>query len=312
MLTLGCVDFLDRTRPILERQVQVPGLEVEPVRLKPMELLGRFSQFDVCEVPMFAYIALRSLGEDEYVGLPVFPHRGFPHGNVVVHEASGIREAKDLAERRIGTPGLFLSGTVWMRGILEDEYGVSGERIRWVIPALPRDSLAWRITDQVVKRSGIPIEETNSNLSEMLEKGEIDAWIGPLPPECFERGAPNIKRLFPDYRDIERTYATRTRFVPALHTVVMRRRLRDRAGQLIELFQQARAAGLQNFHNDNVFAVMLPWMRHQLEELEQIFGADWVPTGYEGNRGMIATGINYAARQGLTATVRSPTDLFIW
>jgi 4,5-dihydroxyphthalate decarboxylase len=312
MLTLGCVDFLDRTRPILERQVQIPGLDVEPVRLKPMELLGRFSEFDVCEVPMFAYIALRSLGEDEYVGLPVFPHRGYPHGSVVVHEASGIREPKDLAGRRIGTPGLFLSGTVWMRGILEDEYDVGSERIRWVVPALARDSVGWRITEALVKRSGISFEETKSSLSQMLEKGEIDAWIGPLPPECFERGAPAVKRLFPDYKQVEHAYGSRTRFVPALHTVVMRGRLRDQAGQLIELFQQGRAAGLQNFYNDSVFAVMLPWMRHHLEELKQIFGGDWMPAGYEGNRGMIATGMNYAARQGLTATWRSPADLFIW
>jgi 4,5-dihydroxyphthalate decarboxylase len=311
MLTLGCVDFLDRTRPILERQVEVPGLDIEPVGLKPMELLTRFSQFDVCEVPVFAYVALRSMGEDEYIGLPVFPHRGYPHGSAVVHAASGIRQPKDLEGRRIGTPGLFLSGTVWMRGILEDEYGVSSEGIRWVIPALPRDSVGWRITEQVVKRSGIQIEEAKSSLSEMLEKGEIDAWIGPLPPECFERGASSVKRLFPDYREIEHGYALRTRFVPALHTMVMRRGLRDKAGPLIELFQQARAAGLKSFHNDNVFAVMLPWMRHHLEELKQTFGADWVPAGYEANRGMIATGLNYAARQGLTAT-RSPADLFIW
>ena len=187
--------------------MQVPGLEVEAVRLKPTELLGRFREFDVCEVPLFAHLALRSLGEDEYVALPVFPHRGFPHGSVAVHAASGIRTPRELAGRRIGTPGFFLSGTVWMRGILEDDHGTALERVRWVIPALPRDSAAWRITEQVVKRSGLQVEETGGNLSELLEKGELDAWIGPLPPECLERGAASVRRLFPDYREIEYAYA---------------------------------------------------------------------------------------------------------
>jgi 4,5-dihydroxyphthalate decarboxylase len=313
-LTLGCVDFLDRTRPILERQVEVPGLKVEPVRLKPMELLGRFSQFDVCEVPVFAYMALRSLGEDDYVALPVFPHRGYPQSSVVVHEGAGIRAPKDLAGRRVGTPGLFLSGTVWMRGILQDEYGVGGEGIRWVIPTLPRDSVAWRITEQVVKRSGIQVEEIGpgKNLSEMLEQGEIDAWVGPLPPECFERGARSVRRLFPEYREVERGYASKSRFVPALHAMIMRRRHKEQAGALIELFQRAREAGLKNFHNDNVFAVMLPWMRHHLEELKGLFGDEWVPAGYEPNRALIDAALKYAARQGLTAKQHVPADLFTW
>jgi 4,5-dihydroxyphthalate decarboxylase len=302
-LKLGCVDFLDRTRPILEGQVQVPGLEVDPVALKPTELLARFTEFDVCELPFFAHLALRSMGEDEYLSLPVFPHRGYPHGSAVVHEASSIRAPTDLAGRRIGTPGLFLSGTVWMRGILEEEYGLTSERLRWVIPALPRDSVAWRITQQVIQRSGIQVEETKANLSEMLEKGEIDAWIGPLPPECFERGSRSVRRLFPDYREVERAYASRTRFVPALHTVVLRRRWQEKAGALIELFRESRELGYKSFQNDNVFAVMLPWMRHHLEELKAIFGGDWVPTGHEANRSMIDAGLKYAARQGLTAAL---------
>ena len=301
MLKLGCVDFLDRTRPILDRQAQVPGLDVDPVALKPMELLARFSEFDVCELPFFVHLALRSMGDDEYISLPVFPHRGFPHGSAVVHDASGIGKPKDLAGRRIGTPGLFLSGTVWMRGILEEEHGLASESIRWVIPALPRDSVAWRITQQVIQRSGIQVEETKANLSEMLEKGEIDAWIGPLPPECFERGSRSVRRLFSDYREVERAYASRTRFVPALHTVVLRRRWQEKAGALIELFRHSRELGYKNFQNDNVFAVMLPWMRHHLEELKAIFGGDWVPTGYEANRSMTEAGLKYATRQGLAS-----------
>jgi 4,5-dihydroxyphthalate decarboxylase len=301
MLKLGCVDFMDRTRPILDGQVQVPGLEVAPVRLKPMELLGRFTEFDVCEIPLFAHLALRALGDDEYVGLPVFPHRGFPHGSAVVHDASGIGAPQDLAGRRVGTPGLFLSGTVWMRGILEDDYGVASERIRWVIPALPRDSVGWRITQHLIRRSGIQVEESAGNLSEMLEKGELDAWIGPLPPESFERGAPRLRRLFTDYKKTEQAYAARKRFVPALHTVIVRRRWQEKSEGLVELFRKSREVGYKNFQNDNVFAVMLPWMRHHLEELKALFDGDWVPAGLEANRSMSDIASKYAARQGLTA-----------
>ena len=315
-LTLGCVEFFDRTLPILKRQVSITGFQLNPTPLKPTELLTRFSEFDVCEIPLFAYLALRALEDDRYIALPIFPHRGYPHGSAAIHEKSGIKHPRDLVGHRIGTPGLFLSGTVWMRGILEDDFGVSGERAIWVTSPTQSDLIS-RISEHIVGRSGIPVETVSpgQSLSAMLETGEIDAWVGPLPPDCLERGAPGVRRLFEDYREVERSYASRAKFIPALHTVVMRRQIHEEnpglATRLVELFDRGRAIGFKNFQNDNVFACMLPWTRHHLDELKSIFGADWVPNGYGKNREMIATALNYAERQGLMRT-RSISDLFKW
>jgi len=56
-----------------------------------------------------------------------------------------------------------------------------------------------------------PIPHDRS-LSSMLENGELDGMIGARAPSCFDRGAPKVARLFPDYRKVEQDYFRRTRF----------------------------------------------------------------------------------------------------
>jgi 4,5-dihydroxyphthalate decarboxylase len=59
-----------------------------------------------------------------FVAIPVFPSRMFRHSCIFVSTQSEIREPKDLARKRIGTPEYQLTAPVWIRGILQDEYGV--------------------------------------------------------------------------------------------------------------------------------------------------------------------------------------------
>ena len=304
--TLACVDFFDRTRPVLDGSVETPGLDLTRVPLPPKELAVRWSEFDVAEVIVPIFMSRLAHGDDSYVGIPVFPYRAYFFSNVIVHADSGIERPADLIGRRVGTPGLHLAGTVWTRGILQDEYDVQGSQVHWVTPG------PLRVT--VPPEMPLEIISAERSLSDLLECGEIDAWLGSNTPACFERGSPRVRRLFPDYRAAEEAYARRTRCFPIIHMIALRRALYERdpwlATTLVQIFERAKAVGLARLVNDAVFACRLPWLRHDLEELPRLFGGDWYPYGFESNRDVLATLARYAAEQGLTPAPIDVAGLF--
>jgi 4,5-dihydroxyphthalate decarboxylase len=313
-ITLGCMDFLDRTRPVLDGSVQIPGVELKATALKPPELFPRLGEFDVHELSTAGYVTLRAHGDDRYVGLPIFTWKSWLIGNIVVNVESGIENPADLKGKRIGTPGLYLAGTMWIRGWLNDTFGITGAESKWISTAAPAGSVRDRLSKYVTKT---PFEELpgERNLSQMLEDGEIDAWLAPALPECFLKGSPKVRRLFPNYRELEEKEARRTRNLPLLHSLLLRRELHERnpglAKSLIAAFSQAREAGKTRLANDGAFAVGLPWMRHDLEQLPKIFGRDWYACNFEENRDMLSTMARYAAEQGFTPGPIDPAKYFI-
>jgi 4,5-dihydroxyphthalate decarboxylase len=317
-LSLGCVDFFDRTSPLLSGRVALPGVELEAVPLEPTQLLGQLGVLDVLEVPLAPYVALRARDwHDDYVALPIFPFRGFQLGNTVVNISAGIDEPAELAGARIGCPGLFLSGTVWIRGVLREFFSVDEEEpIEWVVPTAPDASLAGRLSSAIRQDSGIRVTEAADAgaISAMLERGEIDAWAGSLPPASLEEGSPRVRRLFPDYREAERSYAAQAGFVPALHVVVARRATLERAPELVDellaAFDEAKRIGAAQLLNGGLFACALPWIRSDLEELQALFGDDWYPYGYRANEEMLRSFARYAGEQGLVRKGADPREWF--
>src|SRR5258705_7632313 len=70
----------------------------------------------------------------------------------------------------------------------------------------------------------VAIEQNHSgsSLATLLARGEIDALIGSRRPEIFGRD-PDVVRLFPDYRALERELYEQTRIFPIMHLIAMRR-----------------------------------------------------------------------------------------
>jgi 4,5-dihydroxyphthalate decarboxylase len=149
----------------------------------------------------------------------------------------------------------------------------------------------------------------------MLDRGEIDAWIGSSLPECFERGSSHVRRLFHDYRKIEEDYAERTKFFPILHMIVLRREIHEQhrwiAANLLQIFQRAKQIGSRWLLNEGNFACALPWLRHDLEQLPKIFKGDWYPYGFEANREILSTMVRYATEQGITRQPLDIAELFV-
>ena len=90
-------------------------------------------------------LAYANEGFSAYTLLPIFLLRQFRHKSVFIRTDRGIERPADLRGRRVGTPGYSSTSLTWIRGILDDEYGVKPSEIEWVGSA--EDSSGFAIPD---------------------------------------------------------------------------------------------------------------------------------------------------------------------
>ena len=132
-LTLACT-LSDRTRPILDGRVEVPGVEFVALPGEPEDIFRRALRdkaFEVTELSMGSHIVTTARGDSGYVGIPVFLSRAFRHSAIYIRTDRGIRTAADLAGRTIGLPEYQQTAALWVHGIVREHYGVDTRGIRW-------------------------------------------------------------------------------------------------------------------------------------------------------------------------------------
>jgi 4,5-dihydroxyphthalate decarboxylase len=201
-LSLACGDY-EITRPLIDGRVKPDGIELTVITPESRERHWRVARdhaYDICEFNTPAYFMGRDRGLP-YVSLPVYLHRRFRHGFLFVNANKGFREPKDLAGKRIAGTNYSPASNIWMRGILEEFWGLPHRSITWVterdedIPFEPPP--------------GLRIEKLppgGPSLEERVVSGELDGLLTPSLPKPFMAGNPNIVRLFKDYRQVEIDY----------------------------------------------------------------------------------------------------------
>jgi len=134
-LTVACGDY-EIVRAIKEGAVKPDGLDLVLLTgMGPRERhwrMARHAEFDVCEANVGAYFMERDHGAP-LTAIPVFMHRRFRHGFLFVNPKAGIREPKDLIGKKIGGTNFQPASNIWMRGILEEEYGLPHRQVTWVV-----------------------------------------------------------------------------------------------------------------------------------------------------------------------------------
>ena len=160
----------------------------------------------------------------------------------------------------------------------------------------------------------IEINTSDSSLSELLAAGEIDAILGSRLPTNLGVH-PDVVRLFPDYRAVERDYYQRTRIHPIMHLVVIRRDVYDAnpriAASLWKAFEAAKAWALEEMRFSGAQRYMLPWLYPDLDEVDELFGGDpWEYGLGERNRHNLETAIGYSHECGLISRKLSVDELF--
>jgi 4,5-dihydroxyphthalate decarboxylase len=302
-LTLAC-GFYDRTEALRTGAVRPEGIELIYVAIQsPPEIFARMlanQAFDAAEMSCAHSLIHRAKGDFPYVAIPVFPSRMFRHGYIFINTRSGIRQPKDLEGRRIGLPEYSQTAAVWIRGLLQHEYGVDLDTVRWVsggvnAPGRPDVLVNWP--------EGIAIRRISDRpLNDLLVQGEIDALIGARRPDAFGTD-PAVARLFPNYRALEREYYRKTGIFPVMHTVVIREDLYRRhpwvAESLYKAFVEAKARALAAMRFSSSLRYTLPWLHADLEEMAEVFGPDPWPYGLEANRTVLTTLLQYLVEQRL-------------
>lgn len=313
-LSLAC-NLTDRTRAVHNGTVQPEGIDLNYIPLDVEEIFWRmlrYQEFDASEMSMSSYMMARDRGDPAFIAIPVFPSRYFRHSCVFINTDAGIEKPEDLKGKRIGVPEYQMTSPLWIRGIMQHDYGVHPSDVTWFHGGEEdegrEEKLALDLPDDIDLS---PIPET-ATLSGQLEQGEIDALFTARSPSSF--ATDSVARLFPNFRDVEKDYYERTGFFPIMHTIVIREPVYERhpwiAQELTKVFTDAKDRCLQRLTKTNALQTTLPWLHHELEETQALMGADYWQYGIDNNREMLETMVQYSYEQGLIKTEFELSDLF--
>lgn len=264
-------------------------------------------EFDASELSLASYIIARSMGRP-LIAIPVFPARAFRHSYVFVNTKSGITEPKDLEGKRVGIAEFQQTATVWMRGILREEYGVRLEKIQWLL---------WeehgRMDIALPKQYQVDHVPAQGRPDEMLISGELDAIIhATIFPSLLS--ASSVRRLFPNYKIVEAEYYRKTGIFPIMHTVAMREELWNDcpwiAVSLYKAFEQAKAIAYRRLDDKNAYNISMVWFREPLMEQREILGDDPWAYGLKRNRNVVDTLKRYLFEEGLIPNKMPIENLF--
>jgi len=316
-LTLACGPY-DRMEALSLGVVQPEGIDLRYLAIQsPPEIFARMAKtrsFDAAEMSLAHYMVTRTRGAFPFIAIPVFPSRVFRHGYIFINRNAGIAGPTDLEGRRVGVQEYRQTAGVWVRGILQDEYGVDLDTIRWFeggvnIPRKPDEDMDLR----PVRSLPLELIAADRTLNDMLEAGEIDAYFGARRPEALDRGR-NVARLFPDYRDRERAYYRKIGIHPIMHTIVIREELyRDQpwvAESLYKACEESKAWALRQMRFSGAQRSMLPWLYDEIAEMDALFGASPWPYGLEANRRTLETFMRYLVDQHFLDRPAPIDDLF--
>lgn len=311
------MEYLDRTRPLIDGAVRPAGLDFTYQQMQPNDLFRRvalFDEFDGAEMSTSTYLNLVGRGDRRYIALPIFLSRNFRHGYIFVNRQAAINRPEDLAGKRIGTPEYQMTASVWQRAMLQHDYGVSPNDVTWVEGAFYDPS--WEERNPIPPPNGVTIEKVPPGkwIDRMLAEGEVDAVIAGVEPPSLRSAPDRVGRLFPNWPEVEQDYYRRTKIFPIMHLVVIRRSVYEQHRwipmALFNAFVEAQRIGWQRMREPGWLPVMLPWLTRDLAEIESVFGPEHWPYGFTKNRHVLEAFCTYHHEQGLSPRRFAPEELF--
>ena len=315
-LSLACWNY-DRTRALADGSVRAEGIDLNYLDLHVEETFFRMlrnREFDVAEMSLSSYAVSAARDSPPFIAIPVFPSRFFRQSCIFVSEKSGIREPRDLIGKRIGTPEYQMTAPVWIRGILQDEYGVDPASVEYVTGGEEEPGRDEKLTLDLPARFRVTRIGAGQTLSTMLANGEIDALHAARIPSTLRSRPGTVRRLFENHVEVEQAYYRKTGIFPIMHTVVIRRDVYEAnrwiAQSLTKAFVEAKRRVYENLVTTAALTTMLPWQVAQVEALRRDMGDDWWPYGFEPHRHVLDTFLRYHHEQGLSRRRLDPLELF--
>src|SRR6266496_1935427 len=192
-LSLACWDY-DRTRALAEGSVRPEGIDLIYHNLLVEETFFRMlrnREFDAAEMSLSSYCVSLMRDDPAFIAMPVFP----------------------------------MTAPVWIRGILQDEYGVEPAGCEYRTGGEEEPGRDEKLELDLPAKFRLKPIGPKQTLAQMIAEGEIDALHTARAPSTFATRPDAVKRLFENYVEIEKAYYRKTRIFPIMHTVVIRREL---------------------------------------------------------------------------------------
>jgi 4,5-dihydroxyphthalate decarboxylase len=315
----------DLLAPIISGEVGVEGVTLATTLSDPSEAFWRqlhFAEFDIAEMSLSSFLIAREKSDD-MVAIPAFPSRRFMQLDFFRRTDAGIDGPESLAGKRIGVAEYQQTSSLWVRGMLEDDFGVSQYGLQWFMERSEELSHGGATGFQPpagISLTRVPAGET---LDSLLFSGKIDV----APAGRALRHEPNridkqtnismtewstVAPLFPDSFAEGKRFVEKHGFVPANHIMVIRRDTHERfpwlAFNLYAALETARR--LAQRRTRTAIPTYLIFRDEYLSIARSIGGDDPFPYGLPANRPMLETALRYSLNQGLIKKPVDAADLF--
>lgn len=313
-LVLACNDY-DRTRALRDGRVVPEGIDLTYLPLVVEETffrMMRHREFDVSELSLSSYVLSMDDEPRPFVAIPVFPSRSFRHSGIYVARDRVFGSPAELAGGRVGIAEYQLTANVWIRGILDEHYGLPFDSVTYVTGGLEDPGRIEKKALHLPASVRVERAPAGRTLSRMLADGELDAVYSPRTPSTFFTG--EVRRLFDDSVAVEKEWFAATGIFPIMHTVAIRRELYEQAPWVAQSLQKAFMQSLElaweALRDSTALRYSLPWLIEQAEEMWELLGPDLWAYGLDANRENLQTFLRYSHAQGLAAQLRKPDELF--
>jgi 4,5-dihydroxyphthalate decarboxylase len=301
----------DITMPLFEGRVPIEGVLLKPVKSSSMinkeDRRLKAGDFGLMDLNIGYLLPAIEAGW-EIIGLPVFSKRKPVYQLIFCSAASGIRSAKELAGRKIGSRTYRTALTVWARGLLKDRHAVDFSNVKWILQA----GEVFPVRDDSLQ---IKYVDGSKNMTERLMAGELDALITDISDtKLFEalENSPAVRRVFPNYMEEDQKLYRDTGIFTPMHMMVMSRKLDrehpDLASKLFAAFDQAKQIACDDILSDRGgFSVV--YLRERMKEQIAAWGDPW-RYGLNCNRSSIDAFIRYNVEQGMIQRAPRYDEIF--
>jgi 4,5-dihydroxyphthalate decarboxylase len=318
----------ERVEPVLSGEVPVEGVELIHTHSDASETFWRqlnFNEFEISEMSMSSYLIAKDQGAD-MVMIPVYPTRRWFHTELMMHVDAGIKSPSDIVGKRIGVPEYQQTSSLWVRGVLEHDFGVSQYSVDWYMERT--EELSHGHGTGFEPPEGIRFQRItpDKSLATMLANHELDVSMGTgrarneggnlidrssqiRPPESAWA---KIKPVFPNVREEATRFFKAHGFYPANHGYVIRGDVDQKypwlALNLYNAFVEAKRLYQQRLPGS--IPSSLIFGQEYLRETQGTFGEDPYPYGIKENRDYIQTCIDFSYEQGFIGKKPAVEDLY--
>lgn len=317
----------ERMRPLIDGRVRPDGIDLVPTVSHPGATFWRqlrFDDFDVSEMSLSSFLIAKSRGSD-LVAIPAFPSRRMFHIELDTRTNAGITHPSQLRGKRIGVPEYQQTAALWLRAVLQHDFGIHASEIHWFMER--GEELSHGGATGFEPPSGITLDRIppDASLASMLLAGELDAaFVRPnrsvgadnvIERSQRVRGSDDWRGIVPAFGDgitEGRRFFDTHGFIPINHTYVIKGSLFRQhpwvALNLYQAFLEAKALAERDPLEDVPLGLVFRWEFYS--QVRAWFGPDPFPYGFRANRPVLERIAQHSYEQGLTPEVIDVASLF--